>query len=159
MPGMKYEITSWEKGVKTKQQKYYLIMFLQEAYEIYCKSPDYTNKVKFSKFCELRPRNVLLMKDFPEDQCKCIIHENFTNMLKGLSITYDSNKSWYMVLCDSSLNSSCWQSNCEVCKNRKPYLWILILKPMFHRKSGVLLRLVKTQKSFNAKQELLVLES
>ena len=119
MPGMKYEITSWEKGVKTKQQKYYLIMFLQEAYEIYCKSPDYTNKVKFSKFCELRPRNVLLMKDSPEDQCKCIIHENFTNMLKGLSITCDSNKSSYMVLCDSSLNSSCWQSNCEVCKNGK----------------------------------------
>lgn len=92
MPGMKDEITFWEKGVKTKQWKYYLIMFLREAYEIYKQSSDYTNKVKFSKFCELRPRNVLLMKDSPKDKFKCIIHENFMNMLIDLSITYDSSK-------------------------------------------------------------------
>ena len=60
------------------------------------------------------------MKDSPKDQCKCIIlYENFMNMLKGLSVTYDSSKFWHMFLCDSSLNSSYLQSNCEVCKNGK----------------------------------------
>ena len=83
-------------------------MFLQEAYEICNQSLDCTNKIKFSRFCELRPRNVLLMKDSPNDQCKYIIHENLINMLKGLPITYDSNKFWHIVLCDSSLNSSYW---------------------------------------------------
>ena len=34
-------------------------------------------------------------------------------------ITYDSSKFWHRVLCDSSLNSPCWVSNCEVCKNGK----------------------------------------
>ena len=40
-------------------------------------------------------------------------------MTKNLSITYESSKFWRMVLCDSSLNSSRWQINCEVCENGK----------------------------------------
>lgn len=53
IPGMKDEITFWGKGVKTKQRKYYLTMFLPEAYEIYSQSSDYFNKVNFLMFCEL----------------------------------------------------------------------------------------------------------
>ena len=60
MPGMKDELTIWEKGVKRHEQKYYLTMFLQEAYNIYSNLP-ITERVKFSKFCELCPKNVLLL--------------------------------------------------------------------------------------------------
>ena len=143
MPDMKDEITFWEKGVKTKQQEYYLTMFLREAHIIYSQSSDHTNKVQFFKFCGLRLRKALLMKDSPKDQCKCMIHEIYMNKLKGLFIAHGSSKSLHMVLCDSSLNSFCWQSNCEVCENGK------ILHASW--KEWCLLRLIRVWKSFNAK--------
>ena len=107
MPGMKDELTIWEKGVKKCEQKYYLTMFLREAYNIYSNLP-ITEKVKFSKFCELRSKNVLLLNQSPVDQCKCMIHENFINKLNSAAITYDSSTFWKFVLCDDSLNSVCW---------------------------------------------------
>ena len=77
MPRMKNEITVWEHGKKVKLRKYYLTMFLREAYAIY-KSiySEVYQIVSFTKFCERRPANVLLLKQSPADQCKCKIHEN-----------------------------------------------------------------------------------
>ena len=72
-----------------------------------------TEKVKFSKFCELRPKNVLLLNQSPADHCKCMIHENFINKSKSAAITCDSSTFWNFVLGDYSLNSVCWQGNCE----------------------------------------------
>ena len=116
MPGMKDELTAWDKGAKRCERKYYLAMFLREAYSIYINLP-VTEKVKFSKFCELCPKNVLLLNESPADQCKCMIHENFINKLKA--ITCDSSTFWNFVLCDDSLNSVCWQRNCEDCIDGK----------------------------------------
>ena len=141
MPGMKDEIIFWEKDKATEILADHVPT--KSLWNI--QSSHYTNKVTCSKFCELRPRYVLLMKHSPKNQCKCVMSEKFMNILKGLSVIYVSSKFWHAVLCDSSLNSSCWQSNLE------PYLWIMILKLMFHRKSSIFLRLVKTWKSFNAK--------
>ena len=45
-------------------------------------------KISFSKFCNLRPKNVLLLKNSPIDQCKCKLHENFRLKLKVLKIIY-----------------------------------------------------------------------
>ena len=88
LPGMKDEMTVWEKGVKSKLRKYYLVMFLKEVYELFKNCyPDVT--VGFSKFASLRPRNVFLLKDQQSDQCKCQIHENFICKLKCLGIAYD----------------------------------------------------------------------
>ena len=56
------------------------------------------DKVKFSKFCYPRPKNVLLLKQSLPDQCKSIIHENFINKLKALSILYDSNSFWDKII-------------------------------------------------------------
>lgn len=53
----------------------------------------------FSTFCNLRPSNVLLLKDMPSDQCKCKIHENFIYLLKGIHVKYDGNF-WEKILCD-----------------------------------------------------------
>ena len=48
-----------------------------------------------------------------------MIYENFINKLKGAAITYDSSTFWNSVLCDGSLNSVCWQGNCEDCVDGK----------------------------------------
>ena len=89
-PGMKDEITLWEGGVKRKLRKYFLTMYLREAFEISKSSfPDIN--IGFSKFCSLRPKNVLLLKDTPRDQCKCMKHENFINMLSGLNLSYSNS--------------------------------------------------------------------
>ena len=55
MPGMKDELTIWEKGVKRCEQRYYPTIFLQETYNIYINFL-ITEKVKFSKFCKSRPK-------------------------------------------------------------------------------------------------------
>ena len=70
----------------------------------------------FSAFCELRPKNILLLEDTPVDQCKCKLHENFRLLLKALCIRY--NSSWWLdKLCKSqSLNSSFRLGNCLQCK-------------------------------------------
>ncbi|CAB3987234.1 Hypothetical predicted protein [Paramuricea clavata] len=51
MPGMKDEMTVWEQGQKTKLRKYYLVLFLREAYQVYIESfAGDEHHVKFSKF-------------------------------------------------------------------------------------------------------------
>ena len=119
MPGLKDEMVIWINGKNTgKKRKYYLTMFLREAYAIFKLShPEPT--VCFSKFCALRPKNVLLLKNTPMDQCKCKHHENFILRLKGLNQVYD--ESWWMkYLCSSDdLESSCWMNDCDKCKDGK----------------------------------------
>lgn len=116
MPGMKDEMVVWADGIKSRLRKYYLTMFLREAYELYCTANEETSCVSFSKFCSLRPQNVLLLKDSPVDQCKCRHHENFRLMLIGLGVPYDTTF-WEKILCDTSLGSTCWAGTCEVCQS------------------------------------------
>ena len=118
MPGMRDEMTVWEEGKKMKMRKYYLTVFLREAYSMY-EELHPNNTVGFSKFCSLRPKNVLLLHDTPADQCRCKVHENLILKLKGLQIKYDSTTFWESVLCDTSLNSNCWQSKCQECTGGK----------------------------------------
>ena len=118
MPDMRDEITSWENGTKKHKTKYYLTMFLQEAYKISTELP-VSDKGKFSKFCDLHPKNVLLLKQSPADQCKCKIHENLINNLKLLSILHYSGSFWDDALCNNTTNSQYWQWNCEICADDK----------------------------------------
>ncbi|XP_063228207.1 uncharacterized protein LOC134534095 isoform X1 [Bacillus rossius redtenbacheri] len=116
-PGMKDVLTVWENGKKVKLQKHFMTMFLHEAFYIFKEeNPDY--KISYSKFCSLRPKNVLLLKETPAEQCKCRIHENFILKLKALKHTYN-NEFWKNLLCNDCLNSLCWQNLCEVCSNGK----------------------------------------
>ena len=77
-----------------------------------------SDKVKFCKFCDLRPKNVLLLKSIL-DQCKSITIENFINKLEALSILYDSSSFWDTVLYNNTTNCQCWQGNCEDCADGK----------------------------------------
>ena len=86
MLGMKDEITIWTDSKKQKLRKFYLCMYIKEVYRMFQSAyPDI--QIGFSKFASLRPQNVLLLKDQPEDQCKCKMHENFTLKLKALKST------------------------------------------------------------------------
>ena len=113
-PGMKDEVTVWEQGVKMKLRKYYLTMHLKEAHALFQeRHPDHP--ISFSVFAKLRPPNVLLLKDTPADQCKCLQHENFMLHLAGVSITY-SNELWEDMLCDSeNMHGKCWRGECSEC--------------------------------------------
>ena len=116
MPGMKDEMVAWDSdGNKQRKRKYFLTMFLHEAFIIYRSEVD--EPVSFAKFCELRPENVLLLKNSPNDQCKCLTHENLRLQLTGLKVAYESQKFWTEVLCDATTNSVCWRQNCDVCVN------------------------------------------
>lgn len=116
-PGLKDSMAVWENGNKLTLQKHYMTMYLKEAYCVF-KEDNPQFEIGFSKFCNMRPKNVLLLKDMPADQCKCKIHENFTLKLKGMNVVYD-NSFLNSVLCDNSLNSKCWQNQCEDCSNGK----------------------------------------
>lgn len=116
MPGINDQMTVWENGIKTRLRKHYLVMFLREAFALFQQChPNVA--VGLSKFCSLRPKNVLLLKHQAADHCKCQIHENFMYKLKGLGICYD-DEFWQTVLCDGSygdFSSLCWRGECEVC--------------------------------------------
>ena len=77
MPGKGGEMTVWNEEGKQKLQKYYLTLYLKEGYALYLETCENNNeKCSFSTFCNLRPKNVLLLGDSPKEQCKCQIHEN-----------------------------------------------------------------------------------
>ena len=117
-PNMKDVITVTEKGEKERKQKCYLTLYLREVYELFkIENPDVS--VSFSKFCKLRPKHVVLLKNTPADQCKCQVHENFRLRLAGLNINY-TGAWWKSVLClPENFNSACWKNECETCKNGK----------------------------------------
>lgn len=123
-PGMKDEVTVWENGVKYKLRKYYLTMFLKEAFALFTEfHPEIT--IGFSTFAKLRPRNVLLLKDTPADQCKCMKHENFMLKLAGLGVIY-GNEWWKSMLCNSEKHhEKCWKGECEMCGVHKLQLSFL----------------------------------
>lgn len=116
-PGVKDEMVVWENGQKKRLRKYYLTMFLREVYAIYKSSV--IKPLSFSKFCSIRPKNVLLLKDTPIDQCRCKIHENFSMMLIAVQIKYD-DQWWKNILCNNEdYLAACWKGNCIVCQNGK----------------------------------------
>ena len=113
-PGMLDVMTVWNDDGKKKLRKHYLTMYLREAHHIFQQTHC---DISFSVFCKLRPVNVLLLGNSPKDQCKCMTHENFLK-LEALDIEYTSNY-WNGILCDATLNSDCWLSKCEECKDGK----------------------------------------
>lgn len=89
-PGMKDVLTIWKDGEMKKLQKHYMTMFLKEAFYIFKEEhPDY--KIGLSKFCSLRPKNVLCLKETSSEQCKSRIHENFMYKLKALKYNYNDD--------------------------------------------------------------------
>ena len=89
-------VTVWTDDRKLKLRKHYLVMHLREAHQLFCQlhpTEGEGNIISFSKFCSLRPKNVLLTDDTPQYQCKCMIHENFFLKLEALGNSHDRYES------------------------------------------------------------------
>ena len=90
--GVKAEIIIWDSaGKKRRKRKYYLTMYLREAYSVFKETVADGEYCSFSVFCNLRPKNVLLLVDTPKEQCKCEIHENFFMKLEAMDSFYDND--------------------------------------------------------------------
>ena len=94
------------------------------------------NIISFSKFCSLRPKNVLLTSDAPQYQCKCMIHKNFFLKLEALGHSYDRYESHILVgKCHPTYLLSAYLPHCLVYIYFQPALsinwsvkFILLLK-------------------------------
>ena len=99
-------------------------MYLHEAYAVFKETRQEDEEMSsLSAFCKLRPKNVLLLNDTPEDTCKCQTHENLFLKLDAMGCTYDSSfwSFWGEVLCDTSENSNCWLSKCDDYREGKKF--------------------------------------
>ena len=117
-PGMK----EYVKVGKEKRQKRYLLMTLRETFALYEMEP-HEEVVKFSKFCELRPKEVITYGKTPLEACCCLIHKNFINLCDPLAIKlgFDRySKDWVekYVLCDP-VTAACFNLECDVCSEGK----------------------------------------
>ena len=65
-------------------------MFLREAFSVF-KTRYHEISISFTAFWKLKPKNILLLKNTPMDQCKCKVHENFIYKLSALKINYHDN--------------------------------------------------------------------
>ena len=102
---------------KEKLRKYYLTMTLKEVFAVFQEYHPHV-KIGFTLFTTMRPVNVILMKDSPLDQCKCVIHENFR--LKLHAIRVEVTDFWSKYICNSqNYNAKCWLNTCEECQNGK----------------------------------------
>ena len=72
MPGAKDEIAVWDEFEKKRLRKCYITVYLREAYAVFKETRQEDEQMcSLSAFCKLRPRNILLLSDTPEDTCKC----------------------------------------------------------------------------------------
>ena len=77
IPGAKDEIVVWDELGKKRLRKHYLTMYLYEAYAVFKEMRQEDEETcSLSVFFKLRPKNVLLLGDTPEDTCKCQTREN-----------------------------------------------------------------------------------
>lgn len=114
MPGINDTVTIRTENGKEKLRKHYLTVFIKEAYAMFVQQ--YGPVMKRSKFHSLRPKNVFLMKETPQEICKCLYHENMEFLFKSIGSNYDGSF-WDEMLCDSELKSSCWSNQCDNCKD------------------------------------------
>lgn len=124
LPGKKDYKTISTLGVKSKVQKRLLLCNLREGFALFKeKNPEL--KIGFSKFCELRPKNIILAgASGSHNVCVCAIHQNVKLMLIGakmkeLSADQDFNLSSYKhclswMICNPPL-PECFEQKCKSC--------------------------------------------
>ena len=84
---MRDYVNVMEDGKKVKMQKRYFKVTLMELYELFItENPD--RSIGKSKFCDLRPENVLTYGDVPNNMCASVTHQNFTLKLIAMHKTF-----------------------------------------------------------------------
>jgi hypothetical protein len=91
MPGIKdcVRVQSIDGDIQ-KVQKRLLLMKLSDVHDQFQRDFP-TNTIKLSKFCELRPSNVLYMSSIVQENCLCEICQNFSLSVQALS-PYSTDK-------------------------------------------------------------------
>lgn len=101
---------------KIIMQKCYLQMTLSEAYALY--KSEINDFVGKSKFIQLRPPNVKLVRTIPHNVCVCQMHTNFARMCESLKHVNGFPKSYQQVLeemCCDIFEEKCMTDRCLDC--------------------------------------------
>jgi len=119
-PGQKDFVISRNNGKKSKLQKRYLIWSLKETFGMFQQEHPHT-KIGLSKFCSLRPVNVLLKSSTPREVCLCQYHDNIKMLCDTLSKeipTFPSYSRSFVdnFVCDSN-KEECMTGKCQKCPN------------------------------------------
>lgn len=114
-PGHKDYVSVRSEGKKIKLQKRHILWSLKEVYGLIC----------LSKFCSLRPLNVLLSSAMPRDVCLCQYHENIRMLYECIAkeiqnLPPSSEALVDNFVCDST-NELCMTGKCTKC----PKEWLL----------------------------------
>ena len=115
-PGRRDFVIVRENGKKSKLQKRHLMWSLKETFGLYQRENSYV-KISFSKFCSLRPKNVLLQSAMPRQVCLCQYHDNVKMLCECLSKEISSFPGYSgsfvdLFVCDSTKEES-MMSKCD----------------------------------------------
>lgn len=124
MPGIKDVQSIVLSGNRTLVQKRLLFMGLKELYALY-KEKNTNDKVGFSTFAKLRPKNCILPgANGTHSVCVCTIHENCKLILDAIDIKkltkdwtepiHDYKSCLNMMICKSR-NPECYLNECHKC--------------------------------------------
>lgn len=122
MPGKKDYVTIRNKEGKNQVQKRLVLANLHEIYQLF-KEKFPANKIGFSKFCDLRPKNCILAgKSGTHTVCVCTLHQNVKLMMNGAKmqdLKFDDEttlKSYHSCLAKIMCNPPSQHCYMDVCK-------------------------------------------
>ena len=116
-PGRKdFVSVKTDKG-REHRQKRVLICNLKEVYQMFCEEKSLN--VSFSKFCSLRPEEVVLTVQKGQEVCQCEYHENIEMCVEGLSrvvvsLPKSAREAVEMTVCSMD-NENCVDRKCTEC--------------------------------------------
>lgn len=86
MPGQKDFVSVFENGTKVRKNKRLLLGNLREMYALFKERHDGI-KIGISKFCQLRPRNIILANaSGSHNVCVCTKHQNVKLMIDAINL-------------------------------------------------------------------------
>ena len=105
-----------DKGCEHRQKRV-LICNLKEVHQMF--RAENSLKVSFSKFCSLRPEEVVLTVQKGQEVCQCKYHENIEMCVEGLSkaavsLPKSAHQAVEMTVC-SMHNENCVDRKCTDC--------------------------------------------
>lgn len=145
MPGMKDNLSVVVDGTKIRKVKRLLLANLRYVHKLYIEEHRNTNPVGFSKFCSLRPKEVVLANSKGvHNVCVCIYHGNVKLMLEAIRLDTSFRGSLMDTLvCENYENEvrvrrdQCMLGTCHICKRPNPEKEMkfkgLILEQLEHR--------------------------
>lgn len=125
MPGGKDFVSVVENGVKVHKTKRLLLGNLREMYALF-KERFEEQKIGLSKFCELRPKNVVLVNSSGSHNiCVCTKHQNVKLMLHSINLKkitntmedfkIESYKDCFKKIVCSTESPQCYLGKCNLC--------------------------------------------